>query len=373
MSKGIYVGVGGAVRKAKPYVGVGGVVKKVKKGYCFTTNQARLIYNMGLEKINTVISLGSAKGKMGVAALPNIVMYGGSNYNRNIDAFDSNLIRYTSTMFARDRSDRYGAAAIGCYGLFAGGSSSSGQYWYDGEVYNSNLVLNSYLDLGGYATANPAMASITNYAILAGGWNSSSYNTKVWAWDANLNRLSPSDLTKPGDICGYVSWTNRVILFFSGQPECYDINLQKSFILPLSGTGIIFRLTIAQNNKYLLVYYQSGSGNDATFAIDVYDKNLTKVGTAMQPRCVGPYLGAGSTPDFAVFAGGYKYYWTDPNDIDQASVDIYDTNLVSSPSDSLSLARSFPCGSILKDNLIFAGGLNAKAENPTTTVDVYKF
>ena len=79
---------------------------------------------------------------------------------------------------------RAGAASIGNYVIFAGGSR--GTQWYTVEAFNTSLVKTTLTDLP--AEGGPSMwagASNSNYAIMAGGISAPTY-----AWNSSLTRTT---------------------------------------------------------------------------------------------------------------------------------------------------------------------------------------
>lgn len=178
------------------------------------------------------------------------------------------------------------------------------------------------------ARYDPAGASVGNYAIFAGGKNSSNVQVStVDAYDNFLVRTTPTTLSfSPQE---HASATVGSYALFAGG------NVGTSSVV-------------------------------STSIVNAYDSSLVRsTPTALSVARFG--LAGASVGSFAIFAGG----WTTNNNIDSSTVvDAYNSSLVRSTPTALSVARRRLAGASNNSNAIFAGGTNSSGVN-VNTIDSY--
>ena len=155
----------------------------------------------------------------------------------NIDPPDEEFIHSTPTTLSVARQSLTGAS-VGNYALFAGGHNSSSIV----DAYDTSLTRSTptALSVGRYS---PAGASVGNYALFAGGYSSYPPNRDtVDAYDTSLTRSIPTVLSVARrDLAG--ASVGNYVLFAGGYVsssqykdtvDAYDISLTRSTPAALS-------------------------------------------------------------------------------------------------------------------------------------------
>ncbi|MGB8455142.1 MAG: hypothetical protein WCD89_22780 [Anaerocolumna sp.] len=365
MAKGIYVGVGGVARKVKKiYIGVSGVARKVKKAYVGVGGAARLFFSAGLSYGGTV-STAIARTSCNVTTAGNYAIIAGGSANSTIEAYNSSLVlTYGPTDYYDD--DRpltgIGATTISNYALLVDGreyGSSTGdatKYTVDFVRVISPSLVKTILRNGDLqdGRTNALCASNGSCAVIGPGvqWfhsNASDGSNRdksrsyinVMVYNTSLTRVRSFEPGGSDSYCEYAmapaGLTGPIII--SGGETSSNHTDAGTYAVNSDGTttGIV---TYASNGRQLL----GGASND-TYAIfaggmyhgedgtsthnhsDAIAYNSSLVSISAPDLSVGrEYMSSGgSTPEFAVFAGGYINNGTSLN-----TMDIYDRNLVRS-------------------------------------------
>ena len=112
----------------------------------------------------------------------------------DIDPSDERLIHSTPTVLSAGRHELAGAS-VGNYALFAGGYSSSSYDTDTVDAYDTSLSRSTPTVLS-VVRCELAGASVGNYALFAGGYGSSpTYKDTVDAYDTSLTRSTPTVLS----------------------------------------------------------------------------------------------------------------------------------------------------------------------------------
>lgn len=365
MAKGCYIGVDGKARKVKKgYVGVGGVARKIKKAYIGVGGVARPCWGgEGVEYYGTITPLSKNEPSFAGASNPNYAIFA-----RNGDAYNKTLTKTTISGYAY--SDHAGAS-IGNYALFAGGYNSN-RYAPVSTVigYDENLTRDGNINVLKEAVYYLGGASNANYAIFAGGNTGSGTMDTAYAtaYNAELTKSTPTHMGNGGYYVTGVSTDSHA--FFSGfygnnaswkYVKSYDINLTRTNCEDL--TTARTRVGGASNNTY--AFFAGGckamTYSSRTFydEVEAYDKNLTK--TTCTPLNSKKYFLAGEgIGRYVVFVGG-----TDKT-TQYSDAEVYDETLTKTIVTNISTARYNLGSATLGNYMLFAGGVPS-----TTAVDVY--
>lgn len=118
-------------------------------------------------------------------------------YYSTVDAYTTSLTRSTPTALGVARHSLAGAS-VGNYALFAGGykgnKDSTPAYYSIVDAYNTSLTRSTPTGLS-QSRYSLAGASVGDYALFAGGKNSSTYSAAVDAYDTRLTRSTPTALS----------------------------------------------------------------------------------------------------------------------------------------------------------------------------------
>lgn len=173
------------------------------------------------------------------------------------------------------------------------------------------------------ARHGPTAAAIANYAIFAGGSASSySSNTQavVDAYDENLTRITPAELSHDRDQFPATTVGNYALF---GGGFWYAPNT--------SGTGKVAATTAV---------------------VDAYDKNLTRI-TASELSQARNRFAATTVGNYALFGGGSREMSNDA----YATVDVYTNQLVKSTASELSQARNYLAAVTVGKYALFGSGV----------------
>lgn len=157
MSKAVYVGVGGKARRvSKMYVGVGGKARRIKYGYVGVDGKARQFYSAGeLSKPAFSASMSANSSEYGAASVGGYALFaGGSNnpilWNTGKNSVTTKVMSVNESLTVGAptslRSARYGlkSATTNSYACFLYGARSEGSsnHYNDNtcDVYNASLT-----------------------------------------------------------------------------------------------------------------------------------------------------------------------------------------------------------------------------------------
>ena len=225
--------------------------------------------------------------------------------------------------------------------------------------------------------------SIGNYALFAGGLNSSGKSSKIVnAYDASLTISTPTSLSYPsynggatsvGNYALIASGINNTVTQTSSQKlttvNTYNTSLTKSTATAFSA----YRnsMGVASNSTYaLFAGGHDGTSNGPYTNVTIYNTSLTRsTATALQTaRC--DFCGA-TIGDYILFAGGDSSVYSDEDNVYTNVVDAYNTSLTRSNATALSTKRGGAIGVRVGNYLLFAGGGNGGGGVGNSDVDVY--
>ena len=229
----------------------------------------------------TPTGLSQSRYKLAATSVGNYALFGGggsAQYTRLVvDAYDTNLTRTTPTALSLERRN-LAATTVGNYALFGGGEkngiASSVVDAYDTSLTRTNPTgLNEARGWLAATTVSPAVGSSSqsSYALFGGGAAGSSYSSVVDAYDTNLTRTTPTELSQARK------------------------ELAAPTVAPIAGSS---------SQSGYAVFGGGYSGSDWVPTVDAYDASLTRT---IQPKLsVGrSYLSGTSIGNYALFAGGY--------------------------------------------------------------------
>ena len=379
MAKAVYVGVGSKAHKMKKaYIGIGGTARKVKKMYIGVGGKARLCYSAELEYMGTATALSAARYGVRTATVGSYAVFAGgeglfddgNGWSKvvcvsTVDAYNASLTNSTPTALS---VARYGhaAATIGSHALFAGGATMIRTSYEDFtntvDAYSTSLTRSSAAVLS-ITRYRMGAAVVGNYALFAGGTKDGSYSDSVSGenavdvYNASLTRMTAGKLrASRADVRG--ASVGSYAIFAGGTAygtivDVYDASLTRTTASDLHS---------AKNNDSAATI-----GNYAIFAgdstADVYNASLTKTTVALL-SVARINMSAGTVGDYALFAGGN----TDSSYSDV--VDACDTSLTRTTATTLSDSRRYLSSATVGDYLLFAGGYKGGI-NISRVVDVY--
>lgn len=359
MAKKLYVEVGGKTRKAKKgYVSVDGKARKIKKAYVGVDGKARAFWSGGeLRYYGTATALSVPRYNLTATATRGYALFAGGTFDKPsnvIDAYNRSLTRTTpaglekygmhiatsvgqyaiiatnnlSSSFISSVADSYviydksltkisnnigttveartskGAANVGNYALFAGGSLI--RKYGAGESVNTINAINSSLTLSSIALSKAKRSvcggKVGNYALFAGGVMGGtlnpSYSTDVDAYNASLTRIPVTAIDSGIDsVSGSASIGSSYVLFRVGTPSfnitAYDASLTKrSVTVPTKDSN---KMAAASSENYAIFA-------DKHFVV-AYNDSLTC--SMMTPLSDGRIDGAAAAiGNYVLFAGG---------------------------------------------------------------------
>jgi hypothetical protein len=189
------------------------------------------------------------------------------------------------------------------------------------------------------------VTTIGNHALLAGGWNGTTFHNVVDALDTSLTHSFPTPLPVAKGNMG-ASVVGNHALFVGGQNnanqrevsvEAYDASLTQTLLANLSPGES--ELAGSPVGDFLLLSYNFAK-------LFVYDTSLTL--SYLFPSSSTRYAFAAITLEgFVLFGGG----WNASN-----IVEVYDTSLTQSFSTPLSVARGYLSGATIGNYGLFFGG-----------------
>ena len=271
-----------------------------------------------------VYAAGTTLGEYAVFGGGALATSGSSVKDVTVFAVNSDNLLIFIEYFSVGR-DYLAAAHFDNYAVFAGGRNSSGENVNNVDAYSINFFRSTNVTLNDAAHAL-AGVSFGNYAIFAGGQGTDSKLTSVTAFRDYLDKTNLSDLNSAVSLPAGARNSNYAIIAGgytdsgrSSSVTAYDSNLAKTTPSDLS----IARSCISAGTAGDYALFVGGETSDATAVTtsEAYDKNLVKV-TAQDytwgvrgaaATSLGSYL--------VVFGGG----WGSRN---YNIVRYYDSNLV---------------------------------------------
>ena len=364
MAKAVYVGVGSKARKMKKaYIGIGGKARKVKKMYIGdSSGKARLCYSAELEYVGTATALAVARYGVRTATVGNYALFAGglgtvprSSHEESVcfstvDAYNASLTKSTPTALSTTRCS-HAAATIGSYALFAGGSTKYGVSYSEitntVDAYSTSLTRSSAAALS-VARRWMGAAVVGSYALFAGGTTDSrvsghiSSENTVDVYNASLTHTTAVGLSSYRSNAKGAS-VGSYAIFAGGNAGNLNVDVYNSSLTRTTATTL-----------------QSGANNDAAATIgnyaifvgdsaaaDIYDTSLTRTSAAILSTA-RTGLAAATVGDYAVFNG-------------RGIVDYCDASLTRSTMDTSQQGhvRYDMTGTTVGDYALFAGGCDA--------------
>lgn len=376
MSKGVYLGVDGYARKVKSmYIGVDGVARKIKKAYLGVEGYARLFYSAGgLRKVTVSISDVRSDHQSGASASNGsyAMFAGGGNYFF-VDAYNDSLTLSRPSNLANKANFLCGCGFNG-YGVFAGGSSSMGEYFKTVEAYSSTLSKQTLSNMS-YARRAAAMAATANYLVILGGYTGNGYTTSGEIYTKNLTKGNSIQYGAPENLCG-VSFSG-IACFCGGRDGSEGLDELVFIDDNLTSTsyrGITARCYLAGATTGDYVLFGGGDvGQEASVlsTVEAYDSYMTRVMATNLPNAVRELSGV-SVGSYALFGGG-RSILTDST-VTYSDVAAYDENLTRTLF-SLSSPRCGHVSASVGNYALFAGGgiLNGSTMSSTKTVEAFQY
>ena len=389
MAKKAYIGVNNVARKIKKgYVGVNGVARKIKKAYVGVGGVARPFWSGGeLAYYGTITELDSVKTNISATSVGNYALFAGGYASTTdysvVEVYNKSLTKSSviTDAITNARQDM-GTTTVGDYALFAGGhyTNSKGSATRSNVVdaYSSSLVKSTPTALSA-VRQNISATTVGNYALFAGGRNSSSsindsvcVNT-VDAYSASLTRTIPSSLGHSAVHMGATTVGNYA-LFAGGKNSnihadvyAYDTSLTRTILSSKLPYGLMYMGATSVGNYALF----AGGYNDSNNVSDVYafDSSLTMT-TISELSVARRNISATAVEDYALFAGGYTSF-------DSDVVDVYDASLTKTTTTNLSSKRSNIGATTVGNYALFAGGYGKSSSSVIavghyySTVDAY--
>lgn len=377
MSKGVYLGVDGYARKVKSmYIGVDGVARKIKKAYLGVEGYARLFYSSGgIKKVTSSISdvRGTHSGGASASNGSYAMFAGGGNYFY-VDAYNDSLTLSRPSNLANKANLLCGCGFHG-YGVFAGGSSSMGEYFKTVEAYGSTLSKQTLSSMS-HARMGAAMAATTNYLVILGGYVGSGSATLGETYTANLTKGNSIPDSTGKFLCG-VSFGGRACFCgglkanneTSGWFGYFDDNL-----IAKSCDGITPRCSLAGatvGNYALFGGGDSGSESSVLSTVEAYNSDMTRVMATNLPNAVRELSGV-SIGNYALLGGGRSIISDSTKTY--ADVAAYDENLTRTLF-SLSSPRYGHVSASVGNYALFAGGaiISGSTQSNTKTVEAFQY
>ena len=310
------------------YIGIDGIARKIKKAYIGMEGAIRLCFNSEPEA--KLIYLGSL----------------------------------SSLSASRECS---GAASVGNYALFSGSSATM-------DVYNNSLSRsNTSSGLGVSGIRENAASGNSNYAVFAGGYNSSAYSKLVTAYNQSLTRSLPTALSNTRASLSAVTIEENILFgggsissgSYSSLVEVYNGSLTKSTISNLN----VARHSLGSTSIGEHAIFCGGRTNEGySNIVDAYNSKLTKISS------VSP-LTTGRSESTATFIGNYALIGggigADGNLFKAlSSIEVYNQSLIKLNLNTLNSAKRMVSSITLSEFAIFAGGANADIK-PDGSIDVY--
>lgn len=312
MAKAVYVGVDTKARKMKKaYIGIGGKARKVKKMYIGdSSGKARLCYSAELELAGTPTALVPPRCGAQATTVGNYAVFVGgygNNYKclRNVDAYSASLTKSRPAVTNILMYD-HAAATIGNYALFASGAERFINGWYNEFENQLNIYDASLTHIVGVTTLSKerrgiGAATVGNYALFAGGTisNNDDSNGLLPTVDGFDTSLTLTRVTALSTARAHTKGTSvgKYAIFAGGSGmttvDVYNASLTRTTATALKSAANIDAAATIGN-------YAIFVGDSAT--ADIYDASLTRTNaTILSTARTG--LAAATVGDYAVFNG----------------------------------------------------------------------
>ena len=266
----------------------------------------------------------------------------------------------------------YGAAPVGDYAVFSGGSTSSGTRVKC--AYSSSLTRTDALT--GYYKTDVSSACSGSYALFAGGHaaDSESRDSYGYAYDENLaytrfsSGISASSGTGATANVNYPACFNGSGVFYyyrGSSPSYHGVRLIDDSLTSTSvdlSTGDWYAAAAAASDSHLVVAggCYNGTSSSGTNAAKAVDSSLVVSAVDSLSAARGNMAAASLDGKLLFFGGaGYWSYLYTANV--SSAVDCYDENLVHTVLSPLSAARSGLACAPLGRTVLVAGGHDASA------------
>ncbi len=209
----------------------------------------------------------------------------------DVDVYDKELIRITTTDPLSEAKPFLGGTSIGNYALFGGGALAGTTHSTTVDVYDLSLTHSTATPLA--VPSTPSAASNGNYAIFYG-------RSKATAYDKNLTRTLP---VAGGQINGKGVRAGSYVIFYGYRSEeifAYDMFLTKTIISGLDGVRSADSATTLNDFAVIYTIY----GGDSRLGMDVFDPFLVRTTSSRTGYDHGQ--ASVSIDNYALFAGGQK-------------------------------------------------------------------
>jgi len=209
----------------------------------------------------------------------------------DVDVYDKELIRITTTDPLSEAKPFLGGTSIGNYALFGGGALAGTTHSTTVDVYDLSLTHSTATPLA--VPSTPSAASNGSYAIFYGG-------SKATAYDKNLTRTLP---VAGGQINGKGVRAGSYVIFYGYRSEeifAYDMFLTKTIISGLDGVRSADSATTLNDFAVIYTIY----GGDSRLGMDVFDPFLVRTTSSRTGYDHGQ--ASVSIDNYALFAGGQK-------------------------------------------------------------------
>ena len=260
------------------------------------------VYDSNLTKhapkdINNPIYLGSA------TSISNYALLSTGTSDRDVAAFNASLTQ--SYVYLSTQRLHHGAATVGDYALFAGGTNGNGVVQESADVFNTSLTSSQIIYLRVHS--QPRGASIGNYAIFKPNDSSSHMS----ALDSSLTKVAvPLASFSVSD--GIAATSNGAYALFGGglnyptshkTVDAYDSSLVRTNAPELIGHR---RDHVGTSVEGFAVFFGGGFG-EANECVDAYDQSLTHTTVGYPSEYSTGSQAAGTTVgNYALFGGGYN-------------------------------------------------------------------
>ena len=267
----------------------------------------------------------------------------------------------------------HAATTVGNYALFAGGMNSSGEVA-SVDAYNASLVRSTPTALS-IGRAYLSATSVGEFALFGGGGNRSgaTWYASVDAYNASLTRSTPTALSA-GRAYSSATTVGNYALFAGGKNssayldtvDAYNASLTRSTPTALSFARCNVSATTVGNYALFAGGAESGGALDT---VDAYNASLTR-STPTALSFARASMPATTVGNYALFAGGmtltasYEVLSCD-------TVDAYNTSLTRSTPTALSVARDSLAATQLGDYALFGLGEDAATGEAMSVVDAY--
>lgn len=222
---------------------------------------------------------------------------------------------------------------VGDYALFAGGVDSSNESSLV-DAYNSSLVRSTPSSLS-YATRIPARAHVGNYALFGGYLGGNILN----AYNTSLVKSTPASLVNASGTSAGTNVGNYALFAGLNGVDAYDLSLVRTTASALS----VSRVPESASNANYALFAGGSVAGGTSYLVDAYNSSLVR----SSPSSIssgGPCGVSKSTHALFLFIG-------------QSAVDAYNTSLVKSTASAPS-ASGQPTGASI-DDVAIVGGFGA--------------